>query len=285
MSLVLCGPPERGSAVRLEKTVVYAFHPAYPTKEHEQAAARVVEMFSRQPDVEAVLLTCSCARGKAAPDSCLDIAVLVKPETLKDHGKDLGRAWDTANRTDPVFQVLRAVGKYSHVDLDFVDGLFSPGDHNWTSGPDEFELAIGNLLAYSVPLWEQGGRLQRLKDQWLPYYGEDLRRERLEMVCRFGMNNLHHIPGYVDRGLYFQSFLRLWHAFGEFLQALFIARRVYPIAYDKWVREEVEEILGMPALYAELAALFEIHHFESGEIAEKAQILEKLWGEHILEQD
>ena len=263
---------------------MYAIKSAYPTPQHEQAAARIVEIFSRQPEVQAVLLTCSCARGKAVPDSCLDIAVLVKPEILKAQGKEMERAWDSANRSDPVFQAQRAVGKYSQVDLEFFDGLFEPGGHNWTSGPDSFEPAIGNLLAYSVPLWEQGDYLHQLKDRWLPYYGEDLRRERLEMVRRFSMNNLHHIPGYVERGLYFQSFHRLWHAFGEFLQALFISRRVYPIAYDKWVREEVEDILGMPQLYAELAQLFEIQEFESGVLAEKARFLERLWGEYIPEE-
>lgn len=89
-------------------------------------------------------------------------------------------------------------------------------------------------------------------------------------------NNLHHIPLYVERGLYFQSFDRLYNALQEFLQALFIARRTYPIAYNKWIREQVEEILGLPELYAQLPRLLEIRHFESREIAEKAVTLERL---------
>jgi hypothetical protein len=60
------------------------------------------------------------------------------------------------------------------------------------------------------------------------------------------------------------------------LQALFIARRTYPIAYDKWIREQVEEILGLPELYTQLTHLFEIRHFESHEIAEKAKEVEEL---------
>jgi predicted nucleotidyltransferase len=262
---------------------MYAIHHAYPTIQHERAAARIVDIFSREPDIQAILLTCSCARGKASRDSCLDIAVLLTPEALKEKGPSLEQAWDAANRADPAFQALRTVGTYSQVDLEFVHGRFEPGNHNWTSGPDDFELAIGNVLAYSVPLWEQGDYLRRLKNQWLPYYGEPLRRERLEMVRRFGMNNLHHIPGYLARGLHFQAFHRLWHAYGEFLQGLFISRGVYPIAYDKWVREEVEEILGLPQLYGKLAELFEINHFESGEIGKKAKRVEDLWAEYIPE--
>lgn len=260
---------------------MYTFHAAYPTLQHEQAAGRVVEFFALRSDVQAVLLTRSCARGKATRDSCLDIAVLLKPEVLEANGHALEQAWATVYQTDPAFQALQAVGKYSHLDLELVNGRFEPGYHGWTSGPDEYELAIGNLLAYSVPLWEQGDYLGQLKSQWLPYYGEDLRRERLEMVRRYGMNNLQHIPGYIGRGLYFQAFHRLWHAFGEFLQGLFISRRVYPIAYDKWVREEVEEILELPQLYGVLAKMFEIGQFESAEIGEKARILEGLWAEFI----
>ncbi len=75
------------------------------------------------------------------------------------------------------------------------------------------------------------------------------------------------------RGLRFQSFDRLWKAFQEFLQALFISHRTYPIAYDKWVREQVEEILGLPELYRQFPPLFALRRFESGEFAEKAATL------------
>ncbi len=260
---------------------MYTFRAAYPTLQHEQAAEHIVDLFSCQSHVQAILLTCSCARGKATRDSCLDIAVLIKPEVLEAERRDLEQMWESVDQTDPVFKSLRSIGKYSHVDLEFVNGLFEPGYHGWTSGPDAFELAIGNLLVYSVPLWEQGDYLRQLKSQWLPYYGEELGRERLEMVRRYCLNNLHHIPGLVARGLYFQSFHRLWHAFGEFLQALFISRRIYPIAYDKWIREQVEEILELPHLYVALPKLFEIRRFESDDIASKAQTLERLLAEFI----
>ncbi len=92
----------------------------------------------------------------------------------------------------------------------------------------------------------------------------------------FCLNNLHHIPLYIERGLYFQSFDRLYNAYLEFLQALFIARRTYPIAYNKWIHEQVVEILDLPELYEQLPRLFEIKQFESGEIADKAKTLEDL---------
>ena len=122
--------------------------------------------------------------------------------------------------------------------------------------------------------------LAQLKEQWLPYYNDELRRQRLIMVRHYCLNNLHHIPRYIERGLYFQSFDRLYNAYREFLQALFIARRTYPIAYNKWIREEVEEILGLPELYEQLTHLFEIKRFESSEIAAKAIEVEQLLNQY-----
>ena len=63
--------------------------------------------------------------------------------------------------------------------------------------------------------------------------------------------NLERVKAGVARSLYFHAFDKLYHAFQEFLQALFIARRVYPIAYDKWIREQVVGWLRLPDLYAE----------------------------------
>jgi len=252
----------------------------YPSVEHRRAAEAVVGFFSGQ-DVDAVLLTCSCARGKASRGSCLDISVLISPdETRMFHVKHL---WEQFHESQEVFQELGALGKYSHVDLDFTDGHFQPQDWGWTGGPDNFELEIGNIVAYSVPLLEQTDYFQKLQERWLPYYSDELRRERLAQAGKYCLNNLDHIPLYVERCLYFQSFQRLYHASQEFLQALFISHRVYPIAYDKWIREQIEDILGMPELYRKLVKLLEIEHFESPEMAHKASELQHLFHEYILE--
>jgi len=256
-----------------------SFCAAYPTVEHERAAEVIVDAFSQHTDAEAVILFGSCARGKARWDSCLDIMILVLPEVLAAKRGDLELWWNDLYQAEPAFQALRRLARFSHVDLEFIDGRFAPGPHGWTGGPDEFELEIGNTLVYSAPLWERGNYMQRLKAQWLPYYDEKMRQERLAMVRRFCFNNLEHIPPFVERGLCFQAFNRLYDAFREFLQALFIARRTYPIAYDKWIREQIEEVLGLPELYRQLPRLLEIQHFESQEIADRAS---DLW--HLVEE-
>lgn len=255
--------------------------PAYPTPEHEQAAQAVRDHFAAPGAVSAVLLMGSTARGKASRDSCLDFLILVEPEALARRRATLEQEWTTFYESSAVFRDLRQVGRFSHVDLTFVDGQFTPHPRSWTSGPDEFELEIGNTLAYSVALWQQDGYLAQIKARWLPYYNEDLRRQRLEMVRRYCLNNLDHIPLFVERGLFFQAFHRLYDAFGEFLQALFIARRVYPIAYDKWIREQVEEILGLPDLYVQLPRILEIRQLESREIVDKGEQVRALLDAYI----
>jgi len=267
---------------------MYLPQPAYPTVVHAHAAQRITEFFADQAAVSAVLLTCSCARGKATADSCLDIAVLVAPESSSGERSTLAAAWQHYHDTMPLFAELRQVGRYSHVDLSFVDGRFRPDDHHhgWTTGPDAFELEVGNYLAYSVPLWERDAAYAHLKATWLPYYAEVLQQERLAMVRTYCLNNLEHIPLYVERGLYFQAFRRLYDAFGEFLQALFISRRVYPIAYDKWIQEQMVDILQLPALYEELLHLLEVQPFASNIIAHKgatlADLLEQYTGAGIV---
>jgi len=248
----------------------------YPTQEHQKAAEAIVDFFVSNYKLDAVLLVNSCARGKATRDSCLDIVMLVQPDQGRSQLSDLEAGWTEFEKSNQVIKALYKVGKYSVVHPDFIHGEFIPSEQDEAAGPDDFEVQIGNFLVYSVPLWEGSDYFSLLKFQWLPYYTEELRKNRLDRVRWYCLNNLHHIPLYIERGLYFQSFDRLYNAYREFLQALFIARRTYPIAYNKWIREQVEEILGLPELYTQLSHLLEIRHFESYEIADKAKEVEEL---------
>jgi predicted nucleotidyltransferase len=256
----------------------------YPTIEHEAAAGAVVEHLSAWPEVEAVVLVGSCARGRAAPTSCLDILVLAEPEVLARERPRLEQAWQHLYGRERVFAQLRALAQFSHVDLEFADGDPKPIVRDWWCGdPDSFELEIGNTFIYTVPLYERGDYFRRMRDRWLPFYDDALRRERLAMVRKFCANNLDHIPLFVDRGLHFQAFKRLYDASREFLQALFIARRVYPIAYDKWIREQLVDMLHLPDVYREMVALFEYDEFESDAHIAKAEAIHRLLNEHAKE--
>ena len=49
-----------------------------------------------------------------------------------------------------------------------------------------------------------------------------------------------------------------------------------PIAYNKWIREQIVDILGLPELYARLPPLFELERLESTELVDKAAALRAL---------
>lgn len=251
---------------------------SYPTIEHERAADAITSFFAARSESESVLLVNSCARGKATVDSCLDIVVLARP------GFDASAmtvAWERFATEESVFTALRHAGRFSVVHLDIEQPVFDPPSHPADEYPDDFEIVIGNYVRYSVPLWDRDGHFAQLRDAWLPYYDDDLRLRRYAEVRECCRDTLAHIPPYVERGLYFQSFARLWGAFRMFLQALFIARRTYPIAYDKWIHEQIVEILGLPDLYPHLPGLFEISRFESVELVEKAERLQVLLDRYV----
>lgn len=250
--------------------------PAFPTEQHRAATDAVTHFLDPEPQVQALILAGSCARGVAVPDSCVDLVVLVAPEHRAGAENDLRRRLDAFIAADPACRVLQAAVPWAGVEFDLCTGEFRPGYHGYTSGADDYELEIGNMLAWTAPLLLHGPRFDELQRAYLPYYGEELRRERLQMVVRYALNNLEHVAPYAARGLLFQAFKRLYHALEEYLQALFIQRRLYPIAYDKWVREQLVEVLGEPDLYRELTLILAVPELTPRRLADRARRLERL---------
>jgi hypothetical protein len=251
---------------------------AYPTEAHARAAEAIVAFFADQPETEAVLLTNSCARGKATPDSCLDMHVIGPPAALDA----LEERWLRFERGSSAVAGLDGAGRWSELHLDVGDGVFVPGEiaHE---GVDYLEIRVGNLLAYSVPLFTRGDRFERLRSKWLPFYGDDLRAERLAAARYWTLSYLDRVPWYVERGLHFQAFDRLYRALSYFLLGLHVSRRTYPISYDKWIREQVVDTLGLPELYERLPRLFELSRFESDEVVGKAEELSGLVEAYLVE--
>lgn len=243
---------------------------AYPTPLHGAAANTILDRYRRDSRVEAVLVVNSCARGQATPASDLDMLVLVAPSTPATERSALEAAWLRWRDEDPALLALRRLDRFTNIHLDFADGEFTPEVWDDGGGPDDFELGIGNAVAYSALLWERGHAYRTLRSRWLPFYAETLAGERLAMVAAACRYDLSFVPFYVTRGLYFQAFDRLYKALREFLQGLFIARRTYALAYNKWIRMQVVEWLGLPELYDDLTHVLEIDHLESAQIVDRA---------------
>lgn len=250
--------------------------PCFPTILHRQLAELVGDFFATQAQVDTTLLVNSCARGQAVPDSDLDAAVLVKSTTSGEERRKLEMLWGEFAAAQPLIQQFRRTGRFTQVHLDVFDGRIAPSIWDDGGGPDSFEVEIGNRFVHSLPLDEVGPRFRELQAEWLPYYGEDLRLRRLAMVRDACAHDLDYIPFLLDRGLHFQAFDRLYKAYQEFLQALFIARKIYPIAYNKWIREQVTGWLALPDLYRELPTILSIRNIESHEMIRNADALRGL---------
>jgi len=255
--------------------------PNFPTSTHRQATEEVVA-FAKTLPVEAVLLVNSCARGKATAQSDLDFALLIDSSLSAPERQALDHAWRDRYQSAPIFRELEQLGRFSFVHLGFFDGQWTPEVWDEGGGPDTFEIEIGNQVAWSAPLWEKGKLFANLRARWLPYYANELRNQRLKMVTDACLLDFERIQAYAQRDLVFYAFDRLYHAFQEFLQALFIAHRTYPLAYNKWIREQVEDWLRLPALYAELPSVLELSRLQPEELIRKAEYLRRLLTTHVI---
>jgi len=252
----------------------------FPTELHKAAIESIRDFFVKEAHVDTILLTNSCARGKATTDSDIDFAILVKPLTPVEAIDMLERKWLDFLRAEPILVKYSGSHRFAHIHLDVIDGVYQPATWDDGGGPDNFEIAIGNHLVYSAPLAGKGDYFNNLQAQWLPYYNYSLQGQRLQMAKEACMNDLDHIPFLVKRTLYFHAFDKLYKACQEFLQALFISHAIYPIAYNKWIKEQVDKILHLPALYKKLSQVISVSNIESDEVKRKGGMLRSLLEEY-----
>ena len=248
----------------------------FPTPLHREVAELAGQFFSSHAYEDTILVVNSCARGRAVAGSDLDMAVLIIPTAPSQEVLSLTMKWQQFVASDTKVNQFRSTGRFTQVHVDIFDDRMMPTVWDDGGGPDSFEIEIGNRVAYAVPLDGVGSYFRQLQSHWLPYYEEELRLNRLAMVREACARDLEAIPFFLERGLYFQAFDRLYKAFQEFLQALFLAWRTYPLAYNKWIYEQVTEWLSLPDLYQELPQLLSVRSIESAEIGQKADALRVL---------
>jgi hypothetical protein len=248
----------------------------FPTPLHADSAEVIYNFFSAMPAVDTVLVVNSCARGQAVAESDLDFAILVKPQTSLARREEL--LCDCFNFFDshPAIIKYKQSSRFAHLHLDIIDGNYTPTVLETGGASDYFEVEIGNQICYAAPMGNPGEYYTYLQHKWLPYYGEDLRLQRLNMIMDACDYDLEHIPLIIKRGLFFHAFDILIKTFQEYLQALFIYHRTYPIAYNKWIRYQVVDLLHKPDLYPKLSPILSVRDIEGEEIIEKARMLREL---------
>ena len=252
------------------------FKPKFPTKLHQDTAEIVRDYFMTISNVDTVLVVNSCARGQAVPESDLDFAILVKPGTTQAEIKYIETNWQTYSKFQPIILKYKQSNSFAHLHLDFINGNYIPTILEIGVASDYFEIEIGNHICYSAPMDKAGDYFHELRKKWLPYYNEELRLQRLIMTKNACNYDLDHIPFFISRDLYFHAFDILCKAFQEYLQTLFIVNKTYPIAYNKWIREQVVNWLNKPDLYSKLTPILSVSNIESTEINDKAKMLREL---------
>ncbi len=250
--------------------------PGFPTTLHEDAANLVRDYFLTIPGIDTILVVNSCARGQAVPESDLDFAILVDHGTTPAEIKNIEVDWQTYAERQPTLLKYQQSNQFAHLHLDIIDGNYTPTILEIGVATDFFEIEIGNQICYSAPMGNAGPYFKELQNKWLPYYSEELRIQRFAMTRNASEYDLNHIPHFVNRGLYFQAFDILCKAFQEYLQTLFIANKTYPIAYNKWIKEQIIKWLNKPDLYPKLPPILSVSNIESNEINENAKMLRDL---------
>lgn len=253
-----------------------SFKPSFPTTLHKDAAVLVRDYFLNIRHVDTVLVVNSCARGQAVQESDLDFAILVKPDTTINEIRNIETAWLKYSAIQATFIEYRKSSQFAHLHLDIIDGNYTPTILEIGVASDFFEIEIGNQICHSAPMYHAGLYFKELQNKWLPYYDEKLWLQRLVMTRNACEYDLNHIPFFIKRGLYFQAFDILCKAFQEYLQTLFIYNKIYPIAYNKWIKEQVAIWLNKPELYLKLSPILSVSNIESNEVNIKASMLREL---------
>ena len=250
--------------------------PVFPTDAHQQIADETAAFFIAQPEVDTVLVVNSCARGVATADSDVDMAVLMSQTVTPLLIAQLESKWNLWRSDQKIFTNFQHSGRFCGLHLDIIDGRYAPEIWDDGGGPDGFELEIGNHIAYSALLTSAGPHFMQLQKNWLPYYKNSLRQSRYKMAYEACLYDLEHVPFYAERGLLFQAFDRLYKAHQEFLQALFIGKKVYPLAYNKWIEWQLAHLLKLHNLTEQLARTITVQKFDAEHLTTAAEWLKTL---------
>jgi hypothetical protein len=259
----------------------------YPHEGYVKILTDLLEYFRAYPGVYAIVLTGSLARAKAVRGSCIDLCVFLNEKEFK------ALASGVKSRADAYSRLNGQICYYDNgveggiefgdvrVDVSFTDGKFNPcSENSFDITRDEFDTAVGNLFVYSLVLYQRDGRYQRLKQKYLPFYDDGLRRARLNGTAKEFSYKIWKTRWLAKRGEYVAAMYALLEAHRIFLQHLFIRKRKYPIDYSKWLNEQCSKILRIPALYQELLSVINGIELTEKGIGEKSDLLENLFAQH-----
>jgi len=197
----------------------------FPNQKCKTILAGIVDYFGKYRGVYAIVLTGSLARGKAVEGSCVDLFIFLDTKNLRSLASTISSRIEAYSRLGG--KIAYHEGEVEggiefgevRVDVGFTDGRFNCKHKNsFDITRDEFETTVGNLLVYSVPLYQKGKQLQLLKQKYLPFYDDALREIRLEGTSKEFSYKIWKTRWLAERREYFAA-----------LEALLEAQRIFQI--------------------------------------------------------
>jgi len=274
-------------------------NPSLPSplkKKYENIICKLTNYYKLDSRIFAVVLFGSLARRQAIPSSCIDLVVFVKPqyyknffyvEETRERIADYAKMGGKAQRFWGATCGLRMGREVEHtidfndavVDLLFRADMVRMRDQSSICS-DRFELEIGNYFVYCLPLYEQDDTYQLMAKRYLPFYDDEIRKQRLKATRKEFDYRIYRIKKMANRELYFYCNRLFDFAFKIFLQHLFIKKRKYPYFYEKWIKQQVTDILNEPELYEKLAQTLIMPRISPENFKAKADILRNLMREY-----
>ena len=252
--------------------------PVYPTPEHRRIVEGLTALLSSHRQVWAVVVEGSLGWGGATAASDVDVVAFVEPGALASVRSE---DWQARYRglgaeVSPVvglrFGRLRA-------DVDLTDGQLAPS--GGLPRLDDYELAVGNLVAYAAVVYERDGRFGRWAAQYLPYFEEGWRRERMRLVWLDLGHNLRTVREMADRGLLLHGLERLLYAARYVVHYLFLQERKHALDWLKHLEWQAEHVLGLPALPGELGRVLALPELSAATLCRGAGELETLAARYL----
>lgn len=114
-----------------------------------------------------------------------------------------------------------------------------------TSSYDSLDMLIGALYQHGVPLFGEIPEKQRVEREFLPFYGEKLRQQRMDILGkrlssytkRVEMLTEDRDPDILDH---------LYKTRNHFIKWLFMYKRKYPVCLHKHLAYQFDQILHLP---------------------------------------
>lgn len=210
-------------------------------------------------DIQAAQIYGSSTYGSGFKDGVSDIDICVYTDKMGKIPDE--QIVDIINNSNPNFKdkqptiiddyIAHRIEFYvDHPDISFDITILRPEiprveNMGKTASYDSVDMIIGALYQHGVPLFGKIPEKERVEKEFLPFYNEELRRQRLDILGkrlsgytkRVEMLTKEKNPDILDH---------LYKTRNHFIKWLFMYKRKYPVCIHKHLAYQFNEILQLP---------------------------------------